>query len=108
NKKGAVLVTHVLVDEAHTMAARKTQTILGACINAYVRWGFTGTVPDQLYKQLKMCRVLGPMVRVATTQQLVEKKILAQVTVQPIRYRYEPMPRGHSRWTFQDEYRWIV
>ena len=82
----------VLVDEAHHLVAKSINTILGLDFmkNVKLRFGFTGTLPQQHTIESFTCQALmGPKIQDVTTRELVDRGFLANPIITQIRINYE-------------------
>jgi len=65
---------YVIGDEAHLFKAQSLTTILTSCINAKYRIGLTGTLDGTKTHQLVLEGLFGPVNKVITTKELIDKK----------------------------------
>jgi superfamily II DNA or RNA helicase len=98
--------THVFVDEVHQYAATALHQMMAECTQAYVRWGVTGTLPDEDYKKLKLMGTFGPAYRLTTTRQLIQNQTLAALQIQPVQFDYTAQPL--KRQTYREETAWVI
>ena len=75
-------VVMVLVDEVHGAAAEALKEILGGVMaQVPIRWGFTGTIPKDMFAYSALLVNLGPVTNQLKASELQEKKVLAQCHV---------------------------
>ena len=46
--------------------------------NVPIRWGLTGTIPEEDYKQMGLFSAIGPQIGTLTAKELQDKGVLAQ------------------------------
>lgn len=73
----------VIVDECHSI---KDLTILHKLLTTVfkdipIRWGLTGTIPEEEYKQVGLLTAIGPEIGSLTAKELQDKGVLAQCNV---------------------------
>jgi len=75
----------VIVDEAHAIKDTNILHKLMTSVfkNIPIRWGLTGTIPEEDYKQMGLFTAIGPEIGKLTAKELQDKGVLAkcQVTV---------------------------
>jgi len=75
-------VVCVIVDEVHKAKADVLRKLLSGYLrNAPVRWGLTGTMPEEEFEKVSVMACLGPMLGKINTKELQEKGILAQLHI---------------------------
>ena len=73
-------VVAVVVDEAHSAKAVELKNLLSdpnGGANIPLRWGMTGSVPDEEYEFFAILGVLGPVVGEITAKELQDKDVLS-------------------------------
>ncbi len=84
-------VTAVLVDECHTSSASNFSRVIRKCVNAYWRYGCSGTPLDRTDKRsLVTIGLLGPVIYQLKADVLIEAGVLAKATVNIVQYDDEP------------------
>lgn len=68
-------------DEAHQFEAKSLVTISNNCVNAKFRVGTTGSLNDSKTSQLVLEGIFGPVCQVATTKELQDRGIVAQLKI---------------------------
>lgn len=80
-------------DEAHTGKAKVLREILDSCTEAKYRHGFTGTLTNEgesVAVNIKVLKGLfGEPVQKVKTKELIEKKVLSDIKINAIRFRYQ-------------------
>lgn len=72
----------VIVDEVHKAKADVLRKLLSTYLaNCPIRWGLTGTMPEEEYEQVSVMACIGPMLGAIRTKELQEKGILANLHV---------------------------
>ena len=84
----------VVGDETHLFVAKSLTAIMEKLTNCPYRVGTTGTIDDSLTNKLVLEGLFGPVKRVATTKELIDKKYLADFNIKCIVLKY---PENESR-----------
>lgn len=75
-------VVAVIVDETHSAKAVELKALLSdpyGCANVPIRWGMTGTIPDEKYEEYAILGVVGPiMEEKITAKELQDNEVLSQ------------------------------
>ena len=72
----------VIVDEVHKAKADVLRKLLSTYLaNAPIRWGLTGTMPEEDHEKTGVLATIGPMLGSIKTKELQEKGILAKLHV---------------------------
>ena len=80
----------VIVDECHLAASEVRALILRYCVNAYWRFGLSGTPEDRSDGRTPvMVGMLGPVMARITYQDLLEKKAVAEADIFMILFRHK-------------------
>ena len=75
-------VVCVMVDEVHKAKATVLRSLLsGPLANAPIRWGLTGTMPEEESDEVGVIACIGPLLGKINTKELQDKGILAQLHV---------------------------
>ena len=72
---------YVIGDEAHNFKAQSLTTILTNCVNAKYRFGLTGTLDGTKTHKLVLEGLFGPVKRVISTKDLIEKGIVSNFEI---------------------------
>lgn len=78
----------VIVDEVHTAKAKCLTYIVESSINAYNRFGFTGTLDDTIANLMVIIGLMGPVHRVITTAELIEKGHLSKLHITTVMMKH--------------------
>lgn len=101
----------VIGDEAHLYKADCLALMLSKMKNAEYRVGLTGTLDGKHVHRLQLEANFGPVVRVATTQELQARGLLSSININFIRLSYTDEARKHARTklkAFPDEVNWLI
>jgi len=99
----------VIGDEAHLFKAKSLTSILSKLDNCKYRFGFTGTLDGSETNKLVLEGLFGPVRKVITTSELIEKKHLAEFQIKALVLSYSDEIRKHvSTLKYQDEIDYIV
>jgi superfamily II DNA or RNA helicase len=73
----------VIVDECHMVKDLNVlhKLLTGVFNNVPIRWGLTGTVPEEEYKQMGLFTGIGPLIGTLSAKELQDKGVLAQCNV---------------------------
>jgi superfamily II DNA or RNA helicase len=75
-------VVCVIVDEVHKAKADVLRKLLSSYLaNAPIRWGLTGTMPEEEADKVGIVACIGPLLGMINTKELQDKGILAQLHV---------------------------
>lgn len=72
---------YIIGDEAHLFKAQSLTTILTSCTNTKYRIGLTGTLDGTKTHKLVLEGLFGPVERVTSTKELIDKKQLADFEI---------------------------
>jgi len=78
----------VIGDECHQYKAKSLTGILGKLISCKYRFGFTGTLDNLQVNKLVIEGVFGPVNRVITTRELIDRKQLADLDIKILVLKY--------------------
>lgn len=99
----------VIGDEAHTFKAKSLTDIMTKLINCDVRIGTTGTIDDSKVNKLVLEGLFGPVQKVISTKELIERKQLANFSIKCIVLKYpEATCKAVKGFTYQDEMAFLV
>lgn len=76
-------LTAIIVDECHAVKDTNVLHKLLTTVfkNVPIRWGLTGTIPEEDYKQMGLFTAIGPQIGTLTAKELQDKGVLAQCHV---------------------------
>ena len=98
-------VVCVMVDEAHGAKADALKRLMSNTFsNIPVRWGLTGTIPEEESDSIALQACIGPLTNVVTAKELQDKGILAKLHID-IQQLQDPI-RAFSN--YQQELSWLV
>ena len=99
----------IIGDEAHLFKANSLTSIMEKTVNVPYKFGFTGTLDGSLTNKMVLEGLFGPVDRVITTTELMERKDVANLRIKCIVLEYPDMDRQTMRGSsYQDEVDYIV
>lgn len=99
-------VVCVMVDEVHKAKADVLRKLLSTYLrNAPIRWGLTGTMPEEDYEKIAVMACIGPMLGAIRTKELQDKGILAQLHINV----WQMQDLGEAAFdNYQAELKWLT
>jgi superfamily II DNA or RNA helicase len=99
-------VVCVMVDEVHKAKADVLRKLLSSYLaNAPIRWGLTGTMPEEEADQIAVLSCIGPMLGKIRTKELQDKGILAQLHINV----WQLKDLGEAAFdNYQSELKWLT
>lgn len=99
-------VVCVMVDEVHKAKADVLRKLLSTYLrNAPIRWGLTGTMPEEDYEKISVMACIGPMLGAIKTKELQDKGILAQLHINVLQLQ----DLGEAAFdNYQTELKWLT
>ena len=99
----------VIGDEAHLFKAKSLTSIMTKLENCKYRFGFTGTLDGTQTNKLVLEGLFGPVRKVTTTAELMEKKHLAELSIKALVLKYpEDVRKLMSKADYQTELDFLV
>lgn len=99
----------VFGDEAHKFKAKMLTSLMEKMDNVPFRIGTTGTLDNHAIHQLVLEGLFGPVFKVTTTKDLMEKKQLAELTITCLLLQYpDAVCKLMKRHTWQQEMDWLI
>lgn len=99
-------VVCVIVDEVHKAKADVLRKILSTYLaNAPIRWGLTGTMPEEEADKIGVRACIGPLLGQINTKELQEKGILAKLHVNV--WQLQDVGKAASS-NYQTELKWLT
>lgn len=99
----------IIVDEAHLAKAKSITGIMEKSKNTPYKFGFTGTLDGSQTHELVLTGLFGPVRKVITTQEMIEKKYAAELNIKCLVLSWgEEDKKAVSKMNYQDEMSWIV
>ena len=95
----------VIGDEAHLFKAKSLTGIMTKLHQCKYRFGFTGTLDDTQVHHLVLEGLFGPIRKVVTTKELMDKKTLANLKIKCIVLKH---PIIKEKMTYVEELQYIV
>ena len=97
-------VNCVIVDECHAAKAKVLKKLLtGPFANVPIRWGLTGTIPEEDYQQIALLVSIGETINQLTAKELQDKGVLAECHVNII----QTQDQGEFK-TYPEELKYLV
>ena len=78
----------IVIDEAHKSCAKKLTELMNAATTVEIRTGWTGTLSDETIGELQVKGSFGPIKQIVTTKELMDKGIVAQLSIAIARIVY--------------------
>ena len=98
----------VIVDEVHHAQAKSIQSIMKKLIVCPDRIGFTGTLQDTKTHELVLKGLFGPIKKVITTKELMDRDQIAQMSIRMLQLKYnEDNCKLVSKMKYQEEVEFI-
>jgi superfamily II DNA or RNA helicase len=99
-------VVCVIVDEVHKAKANVLRQLLTTYLsNAPIRWGLTGTMPEEEGDKVGVIACIGPLLGAINTKSLQDKGILAQLHVNV----WQMQDLGEAAFSnYQSELKWLT
>jgi len=99
----------VIGDEAHQFKAKSLTSILEKCVNAELRMGTTGTLDGTQTHQLVLEGLFGPVYKVTTSKELMDRGSLSQLYISVLILKYhDNLCKAHIKNSYQQELDFIV
>jgi superfamily II DNA or RNA helicase len=99
----------IIGDEAHTFKAKSLTSIMTKLVNCDVRIGTTGTLDDSKVNKLVLEGLFGPVFKVISTKELIERKQLANFKIKCLILKYpEVVCKSIKGFTYPDEMNFLV
>lgn len=100
---------YVIGDEAHLFKAQSLATILTSCTNTKYRIGLTGTLDGTKTHKLVLEGLFGPVKKVITTKELIDKKQLADFEIKCLILKHpDKICAEMSNKTYQEEIQYLI
>lgn len=99
----------VIVDECHGSSASVLSSLIEKCTNAFYRIGVSGTLSGSKIDETALIGHFGPITRVSSTSDLIEKNILSNLKIAIIRLKYpENICENLKHADYTGEIDWLV
>jgi len=100
---------YVIGDEAHLFKAQSLTTIMTSAINTKYRIGLTGTLDGTKTHKLVLEGLFGPVEKVVTTKELIDKKQLADFEIKCLVLKHgEDIADEMKDCTYQEEIEYLI
>lgn len=99
----------ILGDEAHLYSSKEISGLVKACTKADVRIGMTGTLTGEKLATIHLQGVFGPIQRMITIRDLIDRGEVAKINLHAKVLRYDPKTYNSVDLTvYKTELDWIV
>lgn len=99
----------IIGDEAHTFKADSLVDLMSKLVNCDVRIGLTGTVNSEELNKLVLEGLFGPVKKIISTKELIDRKQLSELEIKSIVLQYdEELCRIVSKTSYQEELDFLV
>jgi superfamily II DNA or RNA helicase len=99
----------IMGDEAHQYKAKSLTTIMERAGQTKYRYGFTGTLDGTLTNKMVLEGLFGPVKKVTTTTELMERNEVAQLTIKCLVLKYPAeVCKLASKYSYQEEVEYLV
>jgi superfamily II DNA or RNA helicase len=99
----------IMGDEAHQYKAKSLTTIMERASQTKYRYGFTGTLDGTLTNKMVLEGLFGPVKKVTTTTELMERNEVAQLTIKCLVLKYPAeVCKLASKYSYQEEVEYLV
>lgn len=99
----------VINDEVHTAQGKSITSILEKCVNAKFRVGVSGTIQDAKCDKMVLEGLFGPVLRISSVKDLMDRKIVADLSIRCITLKYPPeICKAASKADYVSEMKYIV
>jgi superfamily II DNA or RNA helicase len=98
----------IIGDEAHLYKGKEVSKLLEKFINAEYRYGFTGTLDGLEVNELILEGLFGPIVKVATTTELISENKLSDLKILCMTLNYSDEEKKKRFIQFEDEVRFLI
>jgi len=78
----------IIVDEVHQGKSKEISSIVEKCINAKYKVGFTGSLDRSKTHKQMLISLFGEVSKVASTKELQERKLLSDIKIKNIVFKY--------------------
>lgn len=99
----------VIIDEVHGAKSTQLQKILENCSNAKHRYGLTGSLDNSATHQTMIRGMIGPIITVAKTSELIEQGYLSEIKIKTIILDYpDEVKKAMKKIDYQSEIQYLV
>ena len=99
----------VVVENCHGSSASVLSSLIEKCTNAFYRIGVSGTLSGSKIDETALIGHFGPITRVSSTSDLIEKNILSNLKIAIIRLKYpENICENLKHADYTGEIDWLV
>lgn len=99
----------IIGDEAHTFKAKSLTGLMEKLVNCDVRIGTTGTIDNQKLNKLILEGIFGPVKKIISTKQLIDRKQLSELEIKSIILQYDDeLAALIHKTTYQEEIEFLI
>lgn len=103
-------VVCVIIDEAHGAKADALKKLMTTTFkNVPLRWGMTGTIPEEEYEAIALYATIGPLINTVSAKELQDKGVLSNLHVHVLQLkdpvRVFPNYQAELSWLCSDKIR---
>jgi superfamily II DNA or RNA helicase len=98
----------VIGDECHLFKAKSLTGLLTKLTNAEYRFGTTGTLDGTVTHKLVIEGLFGPVKKVITTKNLIEKNLLSNINIESLMIEHNGSLSETKSLKYQEEMDWLV
>lgn len=99
----------VISDECHEDKANKLRALIEKCKNSRYRYGFTGTLDGTFTNEMILTGLFGQVQRVNRTSELIDKGILADLSLKQVILQYpSDLRKKNARKLYHEESEFLV
>jgi superfamily II DNA or RNA helicase len=99
----------IIGDEAHTFKAKSLIAIMEKATKVKYRYGFSGTLDDSQVNELVLTGLFGPVHRVISAKELMDRGDAARLVIKVLVLEYEDEERREvSKLDYQKEITWLL
>ena len=78
----------IILDECHRGQSTSIRELMLSAVDVKYRTGWTGSLSDEQISELLVTGLFGPKKVITTTKELMDKEIVAQLSIQVLRLKY--------------------
>lgn len=91
----------IIADECHRYSSDVTSGIISELTSTEMRWGFTGTIPDEPIDRMLLEGIFGPVHNLVTARQLIDRGLGTPIHINTLWLNYNDEIRQQLRAPYQ-------
>lgn len=91
----------IIADECHRYSSDVTSSIIEELKDTTMRWGFTGTIPDEPADRMQLEGLFGPVFNLVTARELIDKGLGTPIVINSLWLNYSPDTLNTLRGQYQ-------